>query len=205
MSSFSSPACASVFYVPFFSIRINLLLLHPVPFHQKPSHPICLCSISPHHQVKTERTFSTFQSTCCCSIWRRASSVPGITFSGIIFSSLINISSSCWTDTPLAIGPWFSCRALWVYVRKPYFPSAWCHFSLAAWAVRGKGGERKNTVSKNRTKECKLTAMKSIRRESVSPHIFNQSGQIEAFRRESAAEIGSRPKRYSVAPTSGLP
>ncbi len=38
--------------------------------------------------------------------------------------------------------------------------------------------------------------------ESVSPHIFNQSGQIEGCKRETAAETASRAKCYSVAPTS---
>lgn len=40
--------------------------------------------------------------------------------------------------------------------------------------------------------------MKSIRIEveSVSPHIFNQSGQSKVCRRESAAEIGRHPKQF---------
>lgn len=184
MSPFSSPACASVFYVPFFfPIWIYLLPLHSVPFHQSPPFP----SVRPLSLLiirsKQSGYFSTFQPMCCCGTWQRASSVPGITFSDVRFSPLINISSSCWADTPPAIGPWSSCRALWVR-SQPDFPSAWCHFSLAARTVRGKekGKKRKTQLAKTELRNANwLCAMKSIKREaeSASPHIFNQSGQSE--------------------------
>lgn len=68
------------------------------------------------------------------------------------------------------------------------------HF-LAARAVRGKEKKRgKNTVSRNRSKECKLTAMKSVRRdeESVPPHTLTTLG------RECGRECGSHPKQPAL-------
>lgn len=103
-----------------------------------------------------------------------------------------NISSSCWPDPSPAVGAWFSCRALWVCIQ-PNFPS-WCHFTLAVWAARGK------EKGKTQLAKTQLRNANGLRwnppggRCTKSPHIFNQSGQIEGCRRESAAEIGSRPK-----------
>lgn len=158
-------ACASVFYVPFFFHPDIFIASSPSPFSSNPSHPICVSSLSPHHRVKTETTFSTFSVHVLLQhLTKRASSVPGITLSDnlITFSSLINTSG----DTPPPVGPWFSCRALWVRIQ-PDFPLGMMSFQFGCMSRERKGAEKKgkkNTVSKNRTMECKLTGMKSIRR-----------------------------------------
>lgn len=177
--------CFSVL-CPLFSIRMYLLHLHPVPFIKSPPIPsVCPLSLLIIRSKQSQWTFSTFQSMCCCSTWQRASSVPGITFSDIIlFSSPINVSSCHWADTPPPVGPWFSCRALWVRIQ-PDFPSAWCHFSLAAWAERGKGKKWKTQLAKTELRNANwLRWNPSGGRWSVSPHIFNQSGHIGGRRRE---------------------
>lgn len=153
-----------------FSIQIYLLRLDSFPFH-----PICLSSSS------VQNTVDIFHiSVLALPTSLKASSVPPMTFSEVRFSSLITTSSSCWADTLPAISPWFSCRALWVRIQ-PDFPSAWCHFIFGCTSCKRKGEKKggKNTFSRNRSKECKLTAMKSVRRdeESVPPHISNHSGQ----------------------------
>lgn len=165
-----APQC---FTSPFFHPDV-FIASSPNPFSSKSSRPNCLSSIKPH-QVKTEQTFSTFDLHLCQE-W------PFQTF---YFSPLANISSSCWSDTPPAVGAWFSCRALWVRIQ-PNFPSTWCHFTLAAWAVRGKGKRKKTTTQLAKTELRNANWLRwnpSGGRRKVSPHIFDQSGQIEGWRR----------------------
>lgn len=133
------PQC---FMSPFF-IQIVLLLFHPISFHQSP--PICLSSIS-HYQVKTEHTFSTFQSRSSSTWSQRFIRARNNLFRHYFIFAPGNISSSCWSDTPRAVGAWFSCRALWVRIQ-PNFPS-WCHFTLAARACKRKGKRKKHSSQK---------------------------------------------------------
>lgn len=67
-------------------------------------------------------------------------------------------------------------------------PLCMMSFKFGCMRCERKRKKGKTQFAKNRTKECKVTAMYSVRREvqSVSPHIFNQS----------TAEVGRRPKRY---------
>lgn len=123
----------------------------------------------------------------------RAPSVPTITFSDIRFSSLMNISSSHWADTPPAIAPWFSCRALRVRTQSD-FPSVWCHVSLAGWAVRGKEKKEKTQFAKTELRNAKwLWCTPSGGRWRACLLISLTSlGRVK-----SAAETGSRAKRCS--------
>lgn len=129
-----------------------------------PPH-LCVLFISSSSGQNRADIFHIFSPRVVPALDKRASSVPGITLSDnlITFSSLINISG----DTPPPVGPWFSCRALWVRTQ-PDFPLGMMSFQFGCVSRERKGaekkGKKKNTVSKNRTMECKLTGMKSIRR-----------------------------------------
>lgn len=150
MSPFSSLACASVFYVLFFSIRIYLLLLHAVSFHQKPSHPICLSSISPHHQVKTEQIFSTFRYTHCCT-WQKSFICARNYLFRLYFIFLHDkylilllsrYPSRQWSLVLLQglVGTYLA-----------WLPLGMMSFQFGCWAVRGKGGKKKEKTQLAKT------------------------------------------------------
>lgn len=109
----SVPPC----FMSLFFILIYLLLLHFVPFHQNLSIP------SVHAESKDVSSCATLDQE----------ELTGMTFWTAIFlleNKIILLSA----EVPPAVGPWFSCRALWVRIQSD-FPSAWCHFSLAVGSV----------------------------------------------------------------------
>lgn len=199
-------ACASVFYVLFLFFHPDIFIASsPSPFSSNPSHPICVSSLSPHHRGQNRADiFHIFSPRVVPALDKRASPVPGITLSDnlITFSSLINISG----DTPPPVGPRFSCRALWVRTQ-PDFPLGMMSFQFGCVSRERKGAEKKGKKTQLAKTELWnanwLGWNPSGEVESVSLHIFNQSGQIEGCRRESAVETGSHPKRYLNAPDSG--
>ena len=191
---------------PFFSIRIYLLLLHPVPFHQIPPTP----SVCPLYLLiigsKQSRHFPHFQSTCCTSTWQksfvRARNNP-LRQSYYIFlpdKYLRRYPSSRWSLVLLQglVGT-YSARlpprydVISVWLREP-------------WEERSRKKRKKKKTRLAKTELWNANWLgwnPSGEVESVSLHIFYQSGQIEGCGRESAAETGSRPKRYLSAPDSG--
>lgn len=168
-----------------------------------PPH-LCVLFISSSSGQNRADIFHIFSPRVVPALDKRASPVPGITLSDnlITFSSLINISG----DTPPPVGPRFSCRALWVRTQ-PDFPLGMMSFQFGCVSRERKGAEKKGKKTQLAKTELWnanwLGWNPSGEVESVSLHIFNQSGQIEGCGRESAVETGSRPKRYLNAPDSG--
>lgn len=202
MSLFSSPACASVLCPPFFPSGFIYCFFTRSPFIKAlPSHLSVPYPSSSSGQNRTD----IFHILVHVLLQRR-SSAEGITICDVIFSSLlISISSHCWADTPLAVGPCFSFRALWVRIQL-WLPLSMMSFQFGCRNCRRKrkkiGGETQLAKTERRNANW-LWWNPSGERWSVSPHILNQSGQSEMCERESA-EVGKRPKWYAVTPTSGI-
>lgn len=122
--------CASAFRCTFF---------HPDVFSASSGpHIQSACPQSIHTTSEQSRYFPHF-SPWVAAFWVRHRRPSQTWFDSC---PLTNISPPYWSDTPPTLVAWFSCRALWVCIQ-PNFPSTWCHFTLAAWAVRGKGKRRK--------------------------------------------------------------
>ena len=117
------PLC---FMSPFFSILIDLLPLHPVPFIK------AFLSHLPRLIIRSKQSwyFPHFSPCVVASLDTELHLWQELPFQKLDFPLWKKIPSSCAADIPPAVAPWFSCRALRVRTQ-PDFPSAWCHFSLA--------------------------------------------------------------------------
>lgn len=193
MSPLSSPVCFMCPYLKWWRIALS-----PWLFTSKPSHPIRMSSISPHHQVQTVQTCST--SSVHMLLQHLTQSFIGARNG--LFSRYI-VRPDKYLILLLSRYPSSRCSLVLlqglVGIRIQHdFTSAWCHFSSAAWAGRGKGKKRKDTVSKNRTEECKLHVIHQEREEECVSSYLQLVWAERVGRREFT-------KRWSVAPTSGIP
>lgn len=166
-------ACASVFYVPFFPSRCIYCF-----FTQS-----LLIKVLPSKLSVVYQATSGQNGADIFHIW--ASSVPGMTFSDILFFApgkylillLIRHTSCRW------------CLVLLQGLVGTYsaqLPFDMMSFHFGCMSCKRKGKKKKTTTQLAKTELRNANWLRwnpSGGRRKVSPHIFDQSGQIEGWRR----------------------